>query len=438
VWYSRLEFPRHISVAPKRNSGFQISWTTITYRSVLLWILTLLAIIAFGLYVVFPEPSKKAVNSVTSLITKLLEKTGLYSAGAGKGQDGPQQANFTNIDGTVRVKKINSNTWINADYSTPLEKGDVVQTSSEGMAKIVFADGTNYTIKQDSLIVVEENSSNASQTSVSVQVTTGTVDLTTGTYSQGSKSQVVVAGATASVAPESSAQVRNDPRADQHEILVKKGSAQVARGSEVVRLADYEKVTFSAGEGKLAKAKVVGPPVLISPANMAPIFVTNRESTIQFSWSPVSNTSGYRLRVSKNPYFSSTVFDQQVERTDVMVPSLPEGAFYWLVQSLDGDGKESVESEKNRFTIIPKGKDKVVLALELSPFVQHGHVIEVKGKTEPTARVMVNGQDVPGPNSDGSFHYFTPPLPNGENVITVTAQNSKGAVNTQQKKVVIQ
>jgi hypothetical protein len=306
------------------------------------------------------------------------------------------------------------------------------------MAKIVFADGTNYTIKQDSLIVVEENSSNASQTSVSVQVTTGTVDLTTGTYSQGSKSQVVVAGATASVAPESSAQVRNDPRADQHEILVKKGSAQVARGSEVVRLADYEKVTFSAGEGKLAKAKVVGPPVLISPANMAPIFITDRESTIQFSWSPVSNTSGYRLRVSKNPYFSSTVFDQKVESTDVMVPSLPEGAFYWLVQSLDGEGKESVESEKNRFTIIPKGKDKVVLALELAPFVQHGHVIEVKGKTDPTARVMVNGQDVPGLNNDGSFHYFTPPLPNGENVITVTAQNSKGAVNTQQKKVVIQ
>ena len=39
---------------------------------------------------------------------------------------------------------------------------------------------------------------------------------------------------------------------------------------------------------------------------------------------------------------------------------------------------------------------------------------------------------------DGSFFFFTPPLPNGENVITVTAQNAKGGVKTMQKKLVIQ
>jgi hypothetical protein len=65
-------------------------------------------------------------------------------------------------------------------------------------------------------------------------------------------------------------------------------------------------------------------------------------------------------------------------------------------------------------------------------------VIEVTGKTEPNARVMVNGREVPLITGDGSFHYFTPPLPNGENVITVTAQNSRGGVNTQQKTVIIQ
>ena len=71
----------------------------------------------------------------------------------------------------------------------------MVQTGSEGMAKIVFSDGTNYTVKQDSLIVIEENSANdEQQTNVSVAVSTGTVDLTTATYVQGSKSQVIVAG----------------------------------------------------------------------------------------------------------------------------------------------------------------------------------------------------------------------------------------------------
>ena len=80
-----------------------------------------------------------------------------------------QQAHFTALEGTVRVKKANSNSWVNADYSVPLEKGDVVQTGSEGMAKIVFNDGTNYKVKQDSLIVIEENSANdQQQTNVAV------------------------------------------------------------------------------------------------------------------------------------------------------------------------------------------------------------------------------------------------------------------------------
>jgi hypothetical protein len=51
---------------------------------------------------------------------------------------------------------------------------------------------------------------------------------------------------------------------------------------------------------------------------------------------------------------------------------------------------------------------------------------------------MVNGREVPLIGTDGTFHYFTPPLPAGESMITVTAQNSQGGVNTQQKKVVIQ
>jgi len=55
-----------------------------------------------------------------------------------------------------------------------------------------------------------------------------------------------------------------------------------------------------------------------------------------------------------------------------------------------------------------------------------------------TPTVQVNGGEVPVIGGDGRFRYLTPPLPNGENVITITAQNSRGGVSTQTKKVVIQ
>jgi hypothetical protein len=383
-------------------------------------------------YIIFPEPTKK-------IGTRIWDETiGRVANARPQQPSGSQTASFTLIDGTVKVKKASSNTWINADYQVPLEKGDVIQTGSEGMAKVVFPDGTNYNLKQDSLIVIEENSANEQQTNVAVQLTSGTVDLSTGTYAQGSKSQVIVAGARASFSRDTTALVRNDPKADQHEIMVKRGEGEVVRGNEQVKLTEYEQVSFKADAPRMTKEKQIAPPTLISPANMLPIFLIDPKDPVQFSWSPVPQSIQYRLRISRNPYFSSTVLDRRFSGSDTQIRDLGEGAFYWMVQSEDINGQTSIESEKNRFTVIRKGPENIPIALELGPLVQHGHVIEIKGKTETTARVMVNGQEVPALGPDGSFQYFTPPLPNGENLITITAQNTRGGVKTLQKKIVIQ
>lgn len=427
-------------VSSSRKPGVHIAWKTVTYRSVALAVLVIVIVVSVGMRLAFPQFTESGIKAADGFGMHLLEAVAGVAGGPAKpGAMNSQQAHFTALDGTVRVKKANGNSWIKADYSVPLEKGDVLQTSSEGMAKIVFYDGTNYTVKQDSLIVIEENSANdQAQTNVAVAVSTGTVDLSTATYSEGSKSQVIVAGATASLAPESAAMVHNDPNSDEHEILVKKGSSEVTRNGETVRLADWEKVNFENHSQHMDKLKEIGPPTPISPANMMPIFVSLDPKPIEFSWTQMVNAKGYRLRISRNPYFSSTLVDRTVKTADVMVSGLDQGAYYWLVQSQDAKGKESVESEKNRFTIIPKGKDTEAINLDLDPFIQHGHVIELTGKTEVGARVMVNGREVPVVGIDGKFHYFTPPLPAGESVITVTAQNATGGVNTLQKKVVIQ
>ena len=98
-----------------------------------------------------------------------------------------------------------------------------------------------------------------------------------------------------------------------------------------------------------------------------------------------------------------------------------------------------MESEKNRFTIIPKGKDAVAIDLELDPFMQHGHVIELTGKTEAGRA----GDGERAGSAGGGRRWQFPLLHaaacrTGESMITITAQNAKGGVNTEQKKVVIQ
>ena len=426
-------------MSSNRKPGIHIAWTTVTYRSIMLMVLAVAVVFFAAVNFAFPQFTQSSIGTAGKTVSRLLELVaGAARTPAKSGTSGEQQqAHITALDGTVRVKKANSNTWVNADYNIPLEKGDVIQTSSEGMAKVVFGDGTNYTVKQDSLIVIEENSANdQQQTSVAVAVSTGTVDLSTGTYVQGSKSQVIVAGATASLAPESSAMVTNSK--DQHEILLKKGAGEVSRNGQVVRLADWEKASFSSQSKTMEKGKEIGPPTPISPANMMPIFSSGESKPVEFSWTPMKNASGYRLKIARNPYFSNNIVDRRVDTADVLVSGLTDGAYYWLVQSIDAEDKTSIESERNRFTIVPKGKDTAAISLDLDPFIQHGHVIELIGKTENGARVMVNGREVPLIAGDGTFRYFTPPLPAGESLITITAQNAQGGVNTVQKKVVIQ
>jgi len=426
-------------VPSNRRSGIQIAWKTITYRSVILIILLGMAVLAVGARVAFPDFTENTVKAAGNVFTNLLERVAAQDNRGQKGSETSQQAHITALDGTVRIKKASGDAWVRADYSVPLEKGDVIQTGPEGMAKIAFNDGTNYTVKQDSLIVIAENSANdRQQTNVAVNVTTGTVDLATGTYLQGSKSQVIVDGATASLAPESAARVRKDSHSQRDELLITKGRGVVQRGDQTVQLTDWEKASFKANDGPLEKIKEIGPPTPISPANMMPIFAPSEDKPIEFSWTPMTNAKGYRLQTSRNPYFSSLIVDRKVTSPAVMVSGLSEGPYYWMVQSYDINGKESAESEKNRFTIIAHEADSGQIRLELDPLIQHGRVIELTGKTEPTARVMVNGHEVPVIGADGTFHYFMPPLPNGESTITITAQNARGGVNTQQQKVVIQ
>jgi hypothetical protein len=433
-------------VAQKQKSGFQISYVTITYRSVWLVCLGVVALSLLAFSLIFPAATNRIIAAGEAGFAKLMNKMGLGETASGAGvEPGPQQAHFTNIDGIVRVKKAGSTTWLVADYSVALEKNDVIQTSPEGIAKIVFTDGTNYTVKPDSLIVIQENFLNAEQqTQVAVQVTTGTVDLATSNIGPGSRSQVSVAGATASLAGDSAAEVQNDERTDQRSILIKKGVGDVRRdwqgGQESVKLAVNEKVSIPTDDArKMAKSTEIGAPLLLGPFDNQQISVGPNDPGVTFYWKEVESVHSYHLRISKNQFFTATslVFDRAVATPQVVLKDLPVGTYYWEVRSIGDAGKESIESQKSKFTLVPKSNETSSIALEVGDLVQHGHVIEVRGRTEPGARVMVNGQEAVT-DVEGAFHHFTSPLPTGDNIITVTAQNTKGGVSTKQQTVTIQ
>ncbi|HMD31268.1 MAG TPA: hypothetical protein VKG84_05110 [Candidatus Acidoferrales bacterium] len=408
----------------------EIYWTTVTYKTVAIYAVLILGIVVLGLYIAMPE-------RMTSLLRKA---TGAMGGSDGSAAPMLTQARFVNLDGKVQVKKVNTTQWASADYRMSLDKGDLIQTGTDGVARLTFADGTTYTVKNDTLIMVEENVVGPDRpTRVGVAITSGALDLSTaGWEANGSHAEVRFPAdqSVASIQQNSRASVRSDPQSKQNEITVSAGGAQLQRGEERVELGRYERATFAPG-GPVSKSQVLSPPELVSPGNLQPIIVPDPAKTpVKFEWKPVGEAVHYTLRISATSMFSRIVAEKQVKAPSAEVTGLEPGDYFWAVVATDAQNRSSESSDVNKFTLAAQGKSQE-MQLEIESTQLHGTVVEIRGLTEPGAALMINGQAVAQIDKDGHFLYFTPPQPRGAQTLVIVGQNRRGGTTTKTISIVV-
>ncbi len=299
-------------------------------------------------------------------------------------------------------------------------------------------------LKAESLIVVAESREDpvTKATKVAVQVTSGTVDLSTGPFEvKGSTSQVSMENTVARLSENSRAMLRNDPAKDVHELTVEQGQVDATRGSTSIRLGQNEKLSFTSHQPGLITQKVIAPPTLEQPQNMALTLTKDPKTTvIKFAWSPVPDAVAYHLQISPSGMFSNLAADKKVMgAASAEISGLDEGTYYWVVSSIDKKGAESQQSTPNRFNLVQQVEAGNKAFLEITQTILHGRVVEVVGRTKPGSTVIINNEQVFSIAPDGTFRHFTSPLSKtGANQITITAQDSKGDTNTIRKSIVIE
>jgi hypothetical protein len=418
------------AAAPPKIHRVEVQWHAVTYKTVIIYGLLLAAIVLAGIFILFP--------SLYSAVTRRIS-TAIASNDAENASVTQTQAKFVNLDGRVQVKKVNSVQWVDADYRSVLDKGDLVQTGTDGYARVTFADGTSYTVKPGTLITVEENSMASNKpSSVAVRISIGSVDLATGNWSSpGSKAAVSVEDAKAELRPNSRAAVKLDKDTKESEIVVSSGSAEVQRGQDRVEVAQYQKVDIPQG-GPISKSDVLAPPELLEPINLTPIIAENPKlAAVRFAWKPVQDAAFYSLRVSTTSMFTKIVKEApKVTGTAVDITGLEAGDYFWNVTATSGKKLSSDISETYKFTLVAQGKAQEMM-LEIQGTQLHGRVVEIIGRTEPGAALIINAQAVPNIAKDGTFHHFTEPLLPGEHTIVVIGQNRRGGTNKQQVSVMI-
>jgi hypothetical protein len=425
------EPPRHQSPAAQpKIHRVQVYWTAVTYKTVAIYIFLIVAIIGGALSFTLPNWYSAAYSKISKAVSN--PETENLSVEQ-------RQAKFVNLDGKVQVKKVNSVQWVVADFHTALDKGDLIQTGSDGAARITFADGTEYTINPGTLVTIEENSMAADKpTSVAMRINTGEVNLATPNWSSpDSKAAVSVEDATAQLHSNSRAAVKADPEKKENEIVVSGGSAEVQRGQEKIELAQWQKVNIPAG-GPIQKSNVLAPPDLVEPLNLAPIIVENpKTSSVHFAWKSVSDAVSYTLRISTTAMFTKTAGEAKVTGgTSTDITGLDGGDYFWNVIATDAKKQDSEVSETFKFTLAAQGKTQDMV-LEIVSTQIHGRVVEIIGRTEPGAALIVNGQPVPNIAPDGSFRHFTEPLEPGPHTIVVIGQNRRGGTAKKQESIVV-
>lgn len=410
-------------------SRVEVYWHTVKYRTVALYAIVVTTIVLTTTYLVFPEVSANVMKRLSDVMTP--RDTGVATISA-------RQARFVNLDGKVQVKKENSVEWTNADYQITLDKGDLVQTGPEGVARIAFADGTTYTVKGDTLVTVEENivaQDRASQ--VAVHISSGQVDLATGKWEvPGSSAQVSFENAVASLRENSRAAVNSDPKGNEQQITVSTGSAELTRGNEHVDIGQHERVSFPTN-GQITKTDVLAPPELVEPSNLAPITVSDpKHDPVHFSWKPVQTAKQYQFQASTTAMFNHIVADKRIATTSIDVAGFDPGDYFWRVRAIDEGNNLSDPSDSLRFTLVVQGKEQEML-LEVDDTQLQGNIVEVIGRTEPGATLIINGEQVADIHPDGHFRYFTQPMQKGSHTIAITGQNRRGGSATKRVDVVI-
>ena len=401
----------------KKARRVEIQWTAVTYHGFLLYSALLTVILVAIIYLIRPDFFLGITRRLTATINAAAPTTESLAL--------RNQARFVNLDGKVEVKKVNSLNWETADYHTTLDKGDLVRTAADGAARITFVDGTTYTIKSDSFVTVEQNSVDRDKTTrVAVHIRSGAVDLATGSWqSPRSKAEVSFANARASLHENSRAAVRSDRHNGYSEITVSAGAANMKVGGQQMEIGKWERAAL--GQRRAGhQDTVLAPPESGRAIESAAIDRTRSKAraAIHFAWSAVPDAVSYELRVSTNSMFTRVVAEKRAARK----PTWTSPASIPATISGTSRRRTPASARARRATRISSLWSRRArhrkccwkwIGTEL-----HGNVVELIGRTEPGAALIINGETVADIRPDGHFRYFTQPMARGSHEIVITGR----------------
>jgi len=311
-------------------------------------------------------------------------------------QKGEGSIRFMTVAGNVEYRRGERGAWKRAREVSVLDPGDWVKTGSDGTAEILLGDGSTYTVRPNTMILLggDKATERGGGEGVSTVVEFGLVDLSTAARA----SRVATPQAQARVSRDSQASIFYDRDAQRARFALFKGEEIEVRSTDgevqtIGPLQQVEQVADRLGPTKALPA----PPQLLNPVDDQEVDL-DAVQRLTLAWQPAPRAARYHLRVSENRLFASNVIeDRNRRKTSATLGLRREGSFYWQVAGIGSNGEHGPWSEPRAFRVAALSSvglvaDDVPPPLEVEEIQTYGSLVIVKGRTEPGARVRVDDE----------------------------------------------
>lgn len=356
---------------------------------------------------------KSTIYSIVALIVFVIGATGFYWwasrhdwFAAAATTDAPENsAQIVSFEGDVRVTRAATRETVVVTRQIYVSAGDTIQTQADGRAVLKMIDGSVYTVKPNSTIVVRDNSSIFSGKNVRVSLDDGQLNVRTNQQPENSDNVVEVAESENRLMSDTDASFDADAQTNGGEIRISRGGVETTLGGQTTTLRENEFASVNNGQ-ITSREKLLEPPHQSAPANLAQIMdTTGAGASVTLSWQ-ANGASSYYVQVSRSPYFSpdSVLVDRpQVTTAEWRIGGLSPGTYYWRLRSTAKSGQTTEWNEPWKFQIVRNEGGRSIEVTEWRSDNIGGNVYLISGRTQPGLSVRIQGREPTYVASDGTF-----------------------------------
>lgn len=316
-------------------------------------------------------------------------------------------AKIISFEGDVRVIRADTRETIVISKETYVAAGDTVQTQGDGKATVQMIDGSIYSVRPNSTVVIRDNSSLFGGNNVRVALDDGQLNVRTDKLGPNGENIVEMSDSETSLKEQTDASFNADGNQNSGEIRISRGSVETTVGGQTQTISENEFASMQSGK-ITSKEQLLAPPRHIAPSNAGQIADSSGSgANVAFSWQAESESSvaSYHFQLARSAYFApdSMLADRgSLANREFRIAGLQPGTYYWRARATTRSNQTSDWSEAWRFIVTRRSATRAMNVNDWGVERVGGNVYMVSGRTAPGTLVRCLGREMYA-TSDGSF-----------------------------------